>query len=77
MPEKNELQFNNLLKKYKQHFKNLKFKNTIQKDYLLKALYYSEGHLTAEKLTKELKTKYNVNISIATVYKILKLLAGS
>ncbi|WP_375724668.1 transcriptional repressor [Arcobacter sp. KX21116] len=73
MPEKNELQFNNLLKKYKQHFKNLKFKNTIQKDYLLKALYYSEGHLTAEKLTKELKTKYNVNISIATVYKILKL----
>ncbi len=73
MLEKNELQFNNLLKKYRQHFKNLKLKNTIQKDYLLKALYYSEGHLSAEKLTKELKSQYKINISIVTVYKILKL----
>ena len=73
MLEKNETHFNNLLRRYKQHFQNLKLKNTIQKDYVLKALYYSEGHLTAENINQELKIQYNVNISIATVYKILKL----
>lgn len=66
--------FDILLKNFKQHITNLKLKNTIQKDYILKTLYFAKRHLTVDEITEELKAKYNVTIAIATVYKVIKLL---
>ncbi|WP_419765839.1 MAG: Fur family transcriptional regulator [Arcobacter sp.] len=62
------------LKNFKQHITNLNLKNTIQKDYILKVLYFSNKHLTVEEIETELLVKHNIHISTTTIYKALKLL---
>ncbi|PLY08529.1 MAG: transcriptional repressor [Arcobacter sp.] len=74
MHKKEVTSFDIALKNFRQHITNLNLKNTIQKDYILKVLYYSKKHLTADEIEAELLLKYNINISTTTVYKALKLL---
>lgn len=64
-------QFNIFIKNYKEHISKLGFKNTIQKDYILKVLYYSEHHLSAEEITDKIQKEFNIDIGIATVYRSL------
>lgn len=64
-------QFHIFIKNYKEHISKLGFKNTIQKDYILKVLYYSEHHLSAEEITDKIQKEFNIDIGIATVYRSL------
>jgi Fur family transcriptional regulator, ferric uptake regulator len=72
MHKKYEMNFETFLKNFKKHVSKLKLKNSIQKDYILKILYFSQQHLTAEEITYKIKETYNVDIGIATVYRAMK-----
>ena len=72
MENNNELAFDIFLKNFKKNVSKIGLKNSIQKDYILKILYFSHEHLTAEEISNEIKTKYNVSIGIATVYRAMK-----
>ena len=67
-----DINFDTFLKNFKKHVSKLKLKNTIQKDYILKILYFSNEHLTAEEITYKIRENYNIDIGIATVYRALK-----
>ena len=72
MSKKYEMNFDTFLKNFKKHVSKLKLKNSIQKDYILKTLYFSEEHLTAEEITYKIRENYNIDIGIATVYRAMK-----
>jgi len=68
------LSYDEFILKFKDMIKSLGLNNSIQREYLLKILFQSKEHLNAEELLHQVKTTYNVNIGIATVYRILNLL---
>lgn len=70
--KKFEISFETFLKNFKEHVSKLGFKNSIQKDYILKNLYCSEEHLTAENIVFNVKKDYNIDVGIATVYRTMK-----
>ncbi|MDD3009118.1 MAG: transcriptional repressor [Arcobacter sp.] len=72
MENNQEVAFNIFLKNFKKQVSKIGLKNSIQKDYILKVLYFSKRHLTAEDISNEIKTIYNVSIGIATVYRAMK-----
>ena len=72
MENNQEVAFNIFLKNFKKQVLKIGLKNSIQKDYILKVLYFSKKHLTAEDISNEIKTIYNVSIGIATVYRAMK-----
>lgn len=72
MYKKYDIQFDTFLKNFKNHITKLKLKNSIQKDYILKVLYFSKEHLSAEEITQKIKETYNIDIGIATVYRAMK-----
>lgn len=53
--------------------KSLGLNNSIQKEYVLKLLFESESHLSADEIQQIIKKEEKVNIGIATVYRILNL----
>lgn len=72
MHKKFDIQFETFLENFQKHVSKLKLKNSIQKDYILKILYYSEDHLTVEEITQKVKETYKIDIGIATVYRAMK-----
>lgn len=72
MLKKYDMKFDTFLENFKKHVSKLKLKNSIQKDYILKILYFSDKHLTAEEITYKIREKYNIDIGIATVYRAMK-----
>ncbi len=74
MENNQEIAFNIFLKNFKKNVSKIGLKNSIQKDYILKVLYFSKEHLTAEEISNEIKENYNVSIGIATVYRAVKFL---
>lgn len=70
--ENYEISFDKFLKNFKEHATKIGFKNSIQKDYILKILYYSNDHLSAEQIVSCAKKDYKVDIGIATVYRTMK-----
>ena len=74
MEKGNEIAFDIFLKNFKTNVSKIGLKNSIQKDYILKVLYFSKEHLTAEEISNKIKTNYNVSIGIATVYRAMKFL---
>ena len=60
--------------KFKDVMKSLGLNNSVQREYVLKILFMSETHLSAEALLQEVKKEYKVAMGIATVYRILLLL---
>lgn len=74
MKKRNEIDFNVFLKNFKDQVSKKGFKNSIQKDYILKILFYSEEHLTAEQIAAKVKIDYNIDVGIATVYRTMKFL---
>jgi Fur family ferric uptake transcriptional regulator len=72
MENNQDIAFNIFLKNFKKQVSKIGLKNSIQKDYILKVLYFSKKHLTAEDISNEIKTIYNVSIGIATVYRAMK-----
>lgn len=69
---KYEMSFDLFLKRFKNHIAKLGYKNSIQKDYILKILYLSNEHLSAEDISNGIKCEYKVDVSIATVYRAMK-----
>ena len=72
MNKKHGITFEAYLKNFKLHVSKLGFKNSIQKDYILKILFYSEDHLSAEQIAFNVKKDYNIDVGIATVYRTVK-----
>ena len=72
MENNNEIAFDIFLKNFKKNVSKIGLKNSIQKDYILKVLYFSKEHLTAEEISNNIKRNYNVSIGIATVYRAMK-----
>jgi Fur family ferric uptake transcriptional regulator len=66
------MKFETFLKNFKEHVSRLGLKNSVQKDYILKILYFSDDHLTAEEITANVKKAYNIEVGIATVYRTMK-----
>ena len=60
--------------KFKGTMKSLGLNNSIQREYVLKILFKSDTHLSADALLHEVKKEYEVTMGIATVYRILNLL---
>ena len=60
--------------KFKDTMKSLGLNNSVQREYVLKVLFKSDTHLSADALLFEVKKEYEVTMGIATVYRILNLL---
>ena len=72
MDEKRGIDFERFLKNFKEQVSKMGFKNSVQKDYILKILFYSDEHLTTEQISAKVKMDYNLNVGIATVYRTMK-----
>lgn len=70
--DKRQTDFDSFLKNFKEHVGKLGFKNSIQKDYILRTLYFSQEHLSAEQIAHHVKNEFNIDIGIATVYRTVK-----
>lgn len=70
--DKIQKDFSSFLKSFKDHVGKLGFKNSIQKDYILKTLYFSNAHLSAEQIVHHVKNEFRIDIGIATVYRTIK-----
>ncbi len=71
MASEYSIDFDTFLSSFKEKVSKLGFKNSIQKDYILKVLYYTDEHLSAEQITAEVKNEYNIEVGIATVYRTM------
>lgn len=60
--------------KFRRTIKSLGLNNSNQREYVLKILFDCDKHISAEDVAKRVKSTYNINIGIATVYRILNLL---
>ena len=67
-----EISFDIFLRNFRNNVSKIGLKNSIQKDYILKILYFSKEHLTADEISNKIKQNYNVSIGIATVYRAMK-----
>ncbi|MGB6328431.1 MAG: Fur family transcriptional regulator [Halarcobacter sp.] len=72
MEERYKIEFTTFLKNFKSHLSKHGLKNSIQKDYILKILFFSNEHLTAEQITEKVRNEYKVDVGIATVYRTMK-----
>lgn len=70
MSEK-EKEFEEFIKDLKSYISEKGFKNTVQKNYILKVLFYTNEHLSAEEITQKIQKEFNLDIGIATVYRAL------
>ncbi len=71
---KYEVSFESFLENFKKSVSKLGYKNSIQKDYILKILYFSDEHLSAEQIVNISKSLYKIDMGIATVYRTIKFL---
>lgn len=72
MEDRYGVDFDTFLKNFKLHISKLGLKNSIQKDYILKILFFSDDHLSADQITDKVKKDYNIDVGIATVYRTMK-----
>jgi len=68
------ISYDDFIIKFKDTVKSLGLNNSVQREYVLKVLFKSETHLSAETLLNTVKEEYSITIGIATVYRILNLL---
>lgn len=65
------ISFEKYLQKINEALGDAGIKTTTKKEYILRVLFESKEHLSAEKILYLLKTKYNIDLGIATIYKTL------
>ncbi|RXJ95561.1 transcriptional repressor [Malaciobacter molluscorum] len=70
--DKHKQSFDSFLKNFKKTVSNLGLKNSTQKDYILKILYFTDKHLSVEDIIKIAKQEYKIDMGIATVYRTVK-----
>ena len=72
------IEYETLLKRFKELLKKNGYKYTIQREVILEILYKSDEHLTPESLHQLIKEQYpELKTGIATVYRTLSLLEES
>ncbi len=72
------VEYETLLKRFKELLKKNGYKYTIQREVILEILYQSDEHLTPESLHHLIKERYpELKTGIATVYRTLSLLEDS
>ncbi len=72
------VEYEQLLENFKKLLKHNNLKFTIQREVILRTLYYSDEHLTPEALHQRIQQEYpNLKTGIATVYRTLALLEES
>lgn len=49
-------------------------KNSSKREYVLKALFFSDAHLSSDEIYKKVKSDYDPSIGIATIYRVLSFL---
>lgn len=69
---KYEISFESFLENFKKSVSKSGYKNSVQKDYILKILYFSDEHLSAEQIVNISKSLYKIDMGIATVYRTVK-----
>lgn len=69
---KYEISFESFLENFKKSVSKSGYKNSVQKDYILKILYFSDDHLSAEQIVNIAKSLYKIDMGIATVYRTVK-----
>lgn len=72
--EKYGIDFDTYLKNFRVHVSKLGFKNSNQRDYILKTLFFTDEHLSAEQINQKIKDDFNVDIGIATIYRNMNFL---
>jgi len=68
------ISYDDYMLKFKGLIKSLGLNNSVQREYVLKILFDCDKHLSAEDIVKRVKEFHNINIGIATVYRIISLL---
>ncbi|CAA6800071.1 MAG: Ferric uptake regulation protein FUR [uncultured Campylobacterales bacterium] len=66
--------FDKFINNFRVLIKDLGLKNSTQREIILKALFHSKAHLSAEELSTLIKKEYDSSIGIATVYRVLSFL---
>lgn len=66
--------FDEYIIKFRGLISNLGLNTSTQREYVLKVFFNTHEHLNADEILQKVKEEYNVNISIATVYRILTFL---
>lgn len=70
----NSQDYNDFIESFRTIVKKNGLKNSTQREYILKILFESTEHLSAEQIANEIKIKYGLNIGIATVYRVISFL---
>lgn len=70
----NNITFDDYIVKFRGLISNLGLNTSTQREYVLKVFFTTHDHLNADEVLQRVKEEYNVNISIATVYRILTFL---
>ncbi len=72
--KENLVNFDEFILKFRKLVRSLGLNNSNQREYVLKILFECDEHLSAEDIALKVKETYNLNIGIATVYRIISLL---
>ena len=72
--KENMVDFDEFIVKFRKLVRSLGLNNSNQREYVLKILFEYDEHLSAEDIASKVKETYNLNIGIATVYRIIALL---
>lgn len=70
----NDAKFELFYKKFNGFIKDLGLKYSLQREYLLKVLFYCNSHLDAKGIQKKIYENYNLKITLTSVNKILAFL---
>lgn len=68
------ISYDDYLVKFRKLLSSMKLNNSVQREYVLKLFFQSKEHLSADEVLVRLKNEFNINIGIATVYRILSFL---
>ncbi|MDO5045752.1 Fur family transcriptional regulator [Campylobacter sp.] len=66
--------FEKFYSKFSEFLKDFNYKNSIQKERILKLLYISENHLSAVEIQALFYDKFKENISLTSIYQFLSFL---
>ena len=66
--------FEKYIQKFRTNIKDIGLKQSAPRELVLKVLFHSKEHLSAENIAHTIKNEYQKNIGIATVYRVLSLL---
>ncbi len=68
------MDYNRFIEKFRVVMKECGMKNTIQREYVIKTLFFAQKHLTTDEIIHIIREEYHASISIATLYRILSFL---